>query len=1716
MTDPARASIESAPLAFLARGGEMGDRTRAFDWSKTPVGPAAAWPQSLKIAVRIMLDSRYAMWLGWGPDFTFLYNDAYAKMTLGPKHPWALGRSAREVWPEIWGDIGPRAEKVIATGEPTWDEGLLLFLERRGFPEETYHTFSYSPIPGDRGGVGGMLCVVTEDTGRVIGERRLRTLRELASRTSEEAKSVEDATRSAARTLADNPHDLPFALIYLLDDDATTARLTGATGLPDGSPAAPPTVDLTGGDEGGWPFRAVLGSGHPEVVTELGRRFGPLPGRVWPEPPQQAVVVPMAKPGQSRPTGFVVAGVSPRLVFTDEYKGFILLLAGQVAAAVGNARAYEEERRRAEALAELDRAKTAFFSNVSHEFRTPLTLMLGPVEDLLARSHTDLPPAAAGQLEVVNRNGLRLLRLVNSLLDFSRIEAGRVRAVYQPTDLAAFTADLASNFRSACERAGLRLVVDCEPVGESVFVDREMWEKVVLNLVSNAFKFTFEGEVAVTVRRAGTAAELRVRDTGTGIPAEEMPRLFERFHRVEKARGRTHEGSGIGLALVQELVKLHGGTIGAESAVGKGTTFTITLPLGSAHLPPDQIGDGRTAATGTGATPYVEEALRWLPDGGPDDGRNELPTYHEPLPTPYRRAERNGGDDRPRVLVADDNADMRQYVVRLLAEQFRVEAVPDGEAALQAARAQPPDLILTDVMMPRLNGFGLLKELRADPRTSGLPIIMLSARAGEESRVEGMEAGADDYLVKPFSSRELLARVTAHLQMARLRREANEAVRRSEERFRAFMSHSPATAYIKDGEGRYVFVNRLVEETFQRPLAEWVGKTDLDIFPREQAEQYRDNDRTVLASRTTAQFVETVMKEDGPHHVLSFKFPLKDGEGSWLLAGMSLDITEKRNAEKALERERDRLRVTLASIGDAVITTDTGGRIAFLNGVAESLTGWANADAVGQPLAAVFDIVHEATRQPVENPAARALREGVVVGLANHTVLIRKDGTERPIDDSAAPVRDGEGHVVGCVLVFRDVTERRRLEKQAVEQAEAARKLAAIVDSSEDAIISKTLDGIIQSWNAAAERIFGYTAAEAVGRHITMLFPADRLEEEDRIIARIRAGERVEHFDTVRLRKDGTAIPISLTISPIRDEEGRIVGASKIARDITERTVAEAALRHSEGRLAAELEATTRLHDLSIRLLSATDLTTALDDVLENAVQTCGADFGNIQLFNLDTNSLEIVVQRGFRSDFLDYFRTVRVDEGSACAQAMQSGERIVIEDVELDPAFAPHRRIAAAAGFRAVASTPLTAHDGAVVGMLSVHFRFPHRVSERDGRLLDLYARHAADLIERLRLMDKLRHVAAELSEANRKKDEFLATLAHELRNPLAPLRNALQIIRLSPDRDAREQARGMMERQLGQMVRLVDDLMDVSRITRGKVELRKERVQLSAVVASAVETSRPLVEQMGHELTVRLTKHPVVVEADPTRLAQVFANLLNNAAKYSDRGGHIRLTAGRQGGDVVVSVRDTGIGIPPDKLTSIFDMFSQVDRSLEKAQGGLGIGLTLVRRLFEMHDGRVEARSEGAGRGAEFVVRLPAVVEAPVPEREDDEPAAPQSSLRILIVDDNRDGADSLAMMLRLMGNDTATAYDGQEGLDMAGRLRPDVVLLDIGLPKLNGYEAARRIREQPWGRHPVMIAVTGWGQEEDRRRSHEAGFDHHLVKPVDPNALMRLLTELRAGTA
>lgn len=1090
----------------------------------------------------------------------------------------------------------------------------------------------------------------------------------------------------------------------------------------------------------------------------------------------------------------------------------------------------------------------------------------------------------------------------------------------------------------------------------------------------------------------------------------------------------------------------------------------------------------------------------------------------------------------------------------------------------------------------------------------------------------------------------------------------------------------------------------------------------------------------------------------------------------------------RHRAERELAKERERLQITLASIGDGVISTDVEGRVTFLNPVAEHLTGWLQAEAAGLPLVEVFNIVNDHTRRPAENPALRALREGVVVELANHTVLIARDGKERPIDDSAAPIRDETGVPVGAVLVFRDVSERRRAE-------EVHARLAAIVESTGDSILSTSLDCEIQTWNPAAERLFGYSAAEAIGRQTAIIIPTDRLDEEREIFEKLRRGERVESFETIRVARDGRCLDIALTVSPLLDSEGQVIGAAKVGRDISERKRAERALRASEGRhrFLAELAlATQQLVDpdevmlVSARLLAehlgvdrcayaeiedeatfviigdytrgvgsivgrwpvaafglecerrmlanesyvmddvdvdaraGTDLAAyrateiqavicvplhkqgkftaamavhqktarawtqdevalvhtvvgrcwealerarvartlrdsearyrAIVEATPDAVKLvdqdgtllqmnpaglamveseaaliCGHRFYSVvaaedraayQRFNeqvcrghggsiefemvgvrgtrrrMDSTAvplpapgggyMQLGVSRDITARKQDQERLARAlareqEQGRLLRQladasltihaagSLSEAMRVISEEARRilgagravcslttgDDCVQVVAAVAAAPGrgaeldlHEATAvlarevcrsnrprhrtwgqqgadpggwlAAPFVGHDGRNLGLIQLFGRegsHRHReFDETDESVLVQLAHIASVAIENTRLY-------AELREQDRRKDEFLALLAHELRNPLAPIRNGLQLLRLTADPEVRQRSQEMMDRQLGHMVRLIEDLLDIARIGQNKMELRRAPVQLADAVSSAVETARPVIDAAGHTLEVVLPREPIVLEADLTRLAQVFSNLLTNSAKYTEPGGRIRLAAERGAGGVAVTVADDGIGIPAGSLPTIFAMFSQVDRTIERSRGGLGIGLALVKRLVELHGGTVTAASAGRNQGSTFTVHLPALAaQAAVAERAVEEGAATERPRRrILVVDDNHDAASTMAEMLELLGNEVRVAGDGFEAIAMAESFRPRVILMDTGMPRLNGHDATRRIREQAWGKSMTILALTGWGQEADRARSKEAGCDGHLVKPVDLIELEKLLAGL-----
>lgn len=1253
-------------MNWLTGGGEAGELIRSKDWSKTPLGPIDEWPQSLRTAVSLCLSSTFPILIAWGPEDIQIYNDAYRPI-CGPKHPEAIGQNFKICWATalpVVGDAFDRAHE----GEGTYIRDQRMFLDRYGYLEEAFMTFSFSPIGVESGEVGGVFHPISETTDKVLGARRTAVLRDVSAAIAK-SLSIEELCQGLTQRYESMELDLPFVLFYQLNGN--TLQRMGVAGLSSDARMAPQSVELDkieSGDADGWPFDKAIQSLTITEVNDLLTRFGNEPSGPYPEIPSSALMLPIMVVGSERPFGFLIAGVSARRALDAEYSDFYALLSNAVSTSVANVVAYQHEQRKAEELAEIDRAKTAFFSNVSHEFRTPLTLMVGPLEDALADTDEPLGDAQRKRLEVTHRNSLRLLKLVNALLDFSRIEAGRAKGNFASTNLTQLTEDLSGVFRSAIEKAGLRYDVTVTDLGEPVYIDRDMWEKIVFNLLSNAFKFTFSGSIGVTLKRVDGFARLEINDTGSGIAAEELPRVFERFHRIENSKGRTYEGTGIGLAMIQELVKLHKGKIGVTSEPGTGSTFYVEVPFGTAHVPSADLANATlqgdaviTAPADTLGTSYIQEALSWLPEAQQDV---------EGLPSRFV-AQSTIGDEKPiRILLADDNSDMRGYLKRLMENYALVETCGDGEAAYQAICRERPDLVVSDVMMPVLDGFGMIEKVRNNEAIKDVPIILLSARAGEEAKIEGLAAGADDYLVKPFSANELLSRVKYQVDSARRRQAAQSELALSEKYFRSLVDASTAIIWTCDATGYCTYLSKRWGEVTGR-------NTELDLG---------------------FGWIDNVHPDDQPHTRETFL-----------------------SAQQSLHP---------------------------------------------------FNIIYR---------------------------LRHANGDYRWAVDSGAPLHD-KGIVTGFV---------------------------------------------------------------------------------------------------------GTVVDV---------------------------------------------------HD-----------------------------------------------------------------------------ERVTKEALKV---------------------------------------------------------------------------LANDLTEVNQRQNEFLVTLAHELRNPLAPIRNGLEIMRLSTS--ANNNIHQMMDRQVNHLTHLVDDLLDIARITKGKIKLKKERVALKTVLTNAVEISMPLIEANQHELIVDVRDQDLTIDADPHRITQVLSNVLNNAAKYTLNGGKIELTAFAEGDVAVLTVKDNGIGLSTEALSSVFELFSQIQTEVDRAQGGLGIGLHLVKRLVDLHDGSVAVSSPGKGKGSTFTIRLPRVVTAQISQNiETGTQTESATSLRILIVDDNRDGAETLSMLMEYCGHTGYVAATGKEALALAADVLPDIVFLDIGLPDMSGYEVAVEMRKMANLKHTRFVALTGRGAETDKAQAIAVGFDYHLTKPASLERLTEILS-------
>ena len=971
----------------------MGHRIRDFDWSKTSLGPISGWPQSLRTCVRIMLTSRQPIWIGWSKELIKLYNDPY-KAIVGGKHPRALGSPASIVWKDIWREIEPMLRQVMEKDEGTYVESQLLIMERNGYPEETYYTFSYTPIPGDDGTTAGMICANTDDTDRIISERQLKTLTQLGKSLTDSKSNAEVIYKTIA-ALKDNPHDFPFALFYSISDHK--ALLSHSTDLGHAANTVQKQIDLQAADnEISLLLNEAATKRKLQVLEGVEQKIGAMPKGAWEVVPDKAIILPITQTGANLPFGFLVVGLNPYRLLDEKYASFFSLIADQVATSFSNIHVLEEERKRIEALAVIDRAKTTFFSNISHEFRTPLTLLLGPIEDTL--KNPENVEGTRARMDTAYRNTLRMQKLVNTLLEFSRIEAGRVEGKFSAVDICMFTRDLASSFRSAIERAGMELIFDCASINSEVYVDVEMWEKIVLNLVSNSFKYTKEGKIEIAIVEVDQHLRLSISDTGIGIPADQLGKVFDRFHRIENIEGRSQEGTGIGLALVKELVKIHHGSIQVSSEPGKGSTFTVTIPLGKDHLPADKVIDTPSFAFASGnPSAYVHEALKWIPqgkNGEPHFNNHEVSQSHSP-------------DFKPRVLVADDNADMRDYVERLLANQFKVMVAVDGEDAFSKLLSFRPDLLVSDIMMPKLDGFGLLRKVHDHPDTKDIPVIFLSARAGEEAKLEGLVAGAADYLTKPFSAKELIVTVNANIKIARTRKIA-------ENNLKNIIMQSPVSMTILRGKDLVMeLANEKSLEIWGKKLEDVINRPLKEGFPELVGQGFVDILNGVYSTGEpfSAQEMPVTMMRYGSPEVIYVTFifePLRSSEGVIEgVIGIGIDVSEQVLARKKIEESEKSLNELANALPQLVWVANSNGDVLYYN---DRVAEFAGATKSSDGKWAWGGLVHESDLAFTERTWQNAVSQGSIYQI-EHRIQI-KDGSYRWFLSRGIPQKDEHGNVI--------------------------------------------------------------------------------------------------------------------------------------------------------------------------------------------------------------------------------------------------------------------------------------------------------------------------------------------------------------------------------------------------------------------------------------------------------------------------------------------------------------------------------------------------------------------------------------------------------------------------------------------------------------------------------------------------------------------------------
>jgi PAS domain S-box-containing protein len=1531
------AKTKSVIPEFLAGGGEMGERIRTFDWSQTPLGIPEDWHQSLKTCVRIMLTCPQPMFVWWGEELINIYNDAYIQV-IGDKHPIGLGQNAKKVWEEIWDEIGARCDIVMQQNRGTFDDALLLLMNRYGYNEETYFKFSYSPIPGDKGPTG-IFCACTEETERILGERQLNTLQDLSKALSE-TKTIEEVYEHTIETLKQNGKDFPFAIIYKLSEDGQQLSRVGITSDKLQN-IFPSELDIFSHASKFHGLGAAIATNKPVIVDDLAERFVDLPSGSWNKSPTKAIIIPVFHHSQKVPFAILKMGINPFRLLDEKYQRFFQLVADQVAIALSNVHAFQEERRRIEALEEIDKAKTVFFSNISHEFRTPLTLMLGPLEELINTPQNNISANEKKNLETTHRNALRLLKLVNTLLDFSRIESGRQKANFQLTDIGTFTNNLASCFRSVIENAGLNFLIETNNFNQPMYVDRQMWEKIVFNLLSNAFKYTLEGTISVSIEGDIDHAVLKVADTGVGIPEKELPKMFERFHRVPQITGRTYEGSGIGLSLVKELVRLHGGTISVESREGQGSTFTVTIPYGKDHVDTSQITESEEDPAGVMANLYVEESVTMLDTVSTESKMSTITDLKSDLPES--------------ILVVDDNADLRQHIQMILDKKYEVITAINGLDALNKIKEKIPSLVLSDIMMPTMDGIQLLRELKRNEATEHIPVIFLTARAGEESRIEGFETGADDYLVKPFSAKELLARVTAQIRVLKIRQKIEE----SEERFRTMASEAPIFVWVTDENLQTTYINHTGLDYFN--LDHNIKMTDLSW---KQFIHPEDIDTVLSVMRNAAKYKQPYTLEMRLKNGVTGEYRWFVDKGAPRYAnkqfigfiGTSFDIHDRREAEIAIKDNEERFRALTKATTSIVWTTGPDGSFVTPQYSWEIYTGqeWHEHKDYGWTLA-----IHENDRENVKRLWKEALEKKKEYHSTGR-IWSAKYASYRYFEASGVPLKNQLNEISEWVGMVTDVHEKvlarkkfedlsaelelkvnqrtAELEKKNRELEESESFLQQLIDSSVEYV--SVLDNGLKyvTVNKRFEEAMKTSRREVFGKHILEISPKAKGTIQFNCILRALKGE-ITHLENIQ----SVAIPeiyVDTYFVPWY-VQNKIAGAIIMARDVTDIIRSELQLKNANDQLKSSLQ------------------------ILQHAERS--ANIGNWQ-WNLETNSLDWsdnlykifgYERNEMQPSFENLLTLIHPDDKEKVLQSNKAAmeNREPSEDI-----------------FRIVTK------DGSIKLIKGIGSKITiDNVDYIIGTSQDITtANEAAEEIKEINLALELKNI--ELERINKELESYTYVASHDLQEPLRKIQTFIELIQrnrddLGPSATYFNKIKSAAQR----MSQLIQSLLAYSKLTY--IDEPIQSTNLNAVFKNVSADLELLIREKN--ATIKCDKLPIIM-AVPFQMNQLFSNLINNSLKFSGKRPIIRITSKIIDSEklkakanlnlnlnyVKLTFKDNGIGFEPQYNEHIFKLFQRLHGKHEYS--GTGVGLSIVKRIVEHHNGFIKAAGK-PGVGTKVTIYLP-----------------------------------------------------------------------------------------------------------------------------------------------